>query len=154
MIQAIKDEERTEFFECDCYGKDDLIRAEYSEWIWKTKDGTSQKDRDLNITFTTKLADYDQTSFDGFIGWFKRMWWRIRKSLKILFTGEVITEGYFMPCRSMVDSKNEEIEHIFGYQTTKDLARWLDVMAEKMKADYEQDLVDYEKEVKNKQKSA
>ena len=142
-----------EFFECDCYDKGDLIRAEYSEWIWKNKDGTSHRDRDLDITFTTKLADYHQTSFDGFIGWFKRMWWRIRKSSLILFTGEVTTEGYFMPCRSLVDSKKEEIEHVFGYQTTKDFANWLNTMADKLKADYEQDIKDYEETVKNKQKT-
>jgi len=59
-----------------------------------------------------------------------------------------------MPFRSNVDSKREEIEHIFGYQTTKNFAKWLDTMADKIKADYEQDLKDYEKTVKNKQKSA
>lgn len=143
-----------EFFECDCYDKDDMIRAEYSEWIWTHKDGTSSNDRDLDITFTTKLADYNQTSFDGFIGWFKRMWWRIRKSLLILFTGEITTEGYFMPCRSLVDSKKEAVENLFGYETTKNFAKWLDTMADKIKADYEQDLKDYEKKVKDKQKSA
>ena len=135
--------DRTEFFECDCFDKHDLIRAEYSEFILNSKDGNSNIERDLNITFTTRLADYNAVWDYGIVAWWKRMGWRIRKSCSILFTGVVETEGYFIPARAYINTKDGKIERLFGYQTTKDFAKWLDTMADKIKKDYEEDEKNY-----------
>jgi hypothetical protein len=144
---------KKEFFECDCYGKDHLIRAEYSEFILRYKDDTTHKDRDLDICFETRLADYDNVHLmDNKFIQFKDRWiWRIKHAFKILFKGEITTEGYFMPCRSLVDSHKDRIENLFGYQTTKNFAKWLDTMADKIKADYEQDMKDYTTESMTKE---
>jgi len=135
--------ERTEFFECDCFDKNDLIRAEYSVFARDSKDGNSVAERDLNITFSTQLADYNSVWDYGFIAWWKKIWWRIRNACRILFTGVIRTEGYFQPARSYVDTKDKKIERLFGYDTTKSLAKWLDTMADKIKKDYEEDEKNY-----------
>ena len=134
----ISEPRNTEFFECDCHSPEDLIRAEYSEYVHEFTDGTSQRDRDLNITFQTRLADYDTYRLD--VNFMLRFWsklvWRIRNSVKILVSGEITTSGYFIPCRSFVDSKNNTVENTFGYDTTKNLAKWLDTKADKIKEDH------------------
>lgn len=136
---------RTEFFECDCHDRDHLIRAEYSEFISNYKDGTFHVDRDLNIQFVVYTGDWEYDGMkDNFI---KRKWnrlrWRIKKATRILFYGRFEVDGYFVPCRSLVDSHKQSIEWMFGYETTKNLAKWLDIMADKIKIDYEHDLVKY-----------
>lgn len=132
-----------EFFECECHGKDDLIRAEYDVDEWRSKDGTIQVFRELHITFTTRAADYHSTYRDGFIGWLKRMKWRIKNSFKILITGEIRTEGYFSPCRTFVNEKENPVEGVFGYETSKNLAKWIDTMADKIKEDFDRDYKEY-----------
>lgn len=134
---------RTVFFECDCFDKNDLIRAEYSEFKLDSKDGNFHIDRDLNITFSTQLADYNSVWDYGIIAWCKKIWWRIRNACRILFTGVIRTEGYFQPARSYVDTKNNKIERLFGYENTKNFAKWLDTMADKIKKDYEEDEKNY-----------
>lgn len=136
-----------EFFECDCYGKDHLIRAEYSKWITEWKDGEKTSERDLNIIFETQLADYDAVSFrdNKFIKFKDRCIWRIKHAFKILAKGEITTEGYFSPCRSNVEMKAESVENLFGYETTKNFAKWLSVKADKIKADYDKDVEEYYK---------
>jgi len=134
-----------EFFECDCYDKDHLIRAEYSKYTIKYPNGDTSTDRDLNLVFTTRYADYDNVYIsDNTILRFIHRWaWRFKKSWQILITGEIKLEGYFSPCRSMADTHRNEIENLFGYQTTKNLAKWLDTKADEIKADYEKDYADY-----------
>lgn len=138
-----------EFFECDCYGKDHLIRAEYSKSEFDYKDGTKTTDRDLYIVFETRLADYDNVYFSDnkFLRFMKRHFWRIKTAFKILVSGEIKTDGYFSPCRSLVDTHKNEIETLFGYQSTKNLAKWLDTKADEIKADYEKDYADYYKNI-------
>lgn len=139
-----------EFFECDCYGKDHLIRAEYDIDEWTPNDGITRKFHELTVVFTTHLADYNYTYQTGIFGWFKRMKWRIRYSFKLLFTGEVETEGYFIPCRSWIDTKDNPIEGQFGYTTTKNLAKWLDTKADEIKEAHEQDWKEYNEKMKEK----
>ena len=136
-----------EFFECDCYDKDHIIRAEYDIDDWTPGDGVKRTFRELTLTFSTKLADYNYTYQTGISGWFKRMKWRIRYSFKLLFTGEVETEGYFNPCRSWINEKENPVEGQFGYQTTKNLAEWLSTKADEIKEAYEQDLKDYHNKI-------
>ena len=133
-----------EFFECDCFGKDDLIRAEYEIEDWTTKNGETHTFRELTIVFTTKLADYNATWRTGFSGWFKKKIWRIKKAFEILFRGEVETEGYFMPCRTWVDQDDNPIEGQFGYETTKNLAKFLNTKADEIKEAYERDMKEYQ----------
>ena len=138
-----------EFFECDCHDRDHLIRAEYSKYIIKYPDGTISTDRDLNLVFTTRYADYDNVygKDNRFIQMKDRWVWRIKKAWQILWTGEIKSEGYFSPCRSMADTHTNEIENLFGYKTTKDLAKWLDTKADEIKADYDKDSADYYKNI-------
>lgn len=148
----IKNPDLVEFFECDCHDKDHLIRAEYSEYTFDYKDGTSHIDRDLNINFTVCNGDWESTGYkDSFleIKWSKFVW-RIKNASKILFTGSISVDGYFIPCRSLVSSKDNTIERLFGYETVKKLANWLNVMADKIKKDYEDDVVKYGQEVTKK----
>jgi len=135
-----------EFFECDCYDKDHLIRAEYEIDEWTPKDGITRKFHELNITFTCNLADYDNVygKDNRFIQSFDRFIWRIKNAFKILQTGEIKTEGYFSPCRSWIDTKNNPVEGEFGYETTKNLATFLNVTADKIKAGYDEDLKEYQ----------
>ena len=141
----------TEFFECDCYGTNDLIRAEYSKWVWKNSDGTESNDRELNITFETHLADWDKYDIRAnfLVKFWQKFSWRIRNAFRILLTGVITQRGYFSPCRSLVDRKESTVENMFGYQTTKNLAKWLDTKADEIKADYEADLVKWEEERKS-----
>ena len=134
-----------EFFECDCHGSDDLIRAEYDIEDWTPKGGQTRIFRELNITFKTRLADYDTTHpKDNILIRFKdKLFWRIRNAFKILFTGEITTEGYFMPCRTWISEKENPIEHEFGYETTKNFAKWLDTKADEIKEAYDKDLKEY-----------
>ena len=44
----------------------------------------------------------------------------------------------------MVDTKESTVENLFGYETTKNLAKWLDTKADEIKADYEADLAEWE----------
>lgn len=138
-----------EFFECDCYDKDHLIRAEYSKYTITYPDGTTSTDRDLNLVFTTRFADYDNVygSDNRFIQMKDKWVWRFKKIWQILVTGEIKLEGYFSPCRSMADTHKNEIENLFGYKTTKDLAKWLDTKADEIKADYEKDYANYYKNI-------
>ena len=136
----------TEFFECDCHGTNDLIRAEYSQWIWKHTDGTQSNDRELNISFETHLCDWDK--YDVQANFLVKSWqkfiWRVKNACKILFTGSIIAHGYYSPARSLVDTKESTVENLFGYETTKNLAKWLDTKADEIKADYEADLAEWE----------
>ena len=141
-----------EFFECDCYGKDHLIRAEYEIDEWTPKDGITRKFHELTIVFTTKLADYNSTYQTGIFGWFKRMKWRIQHAFRLLFTGEVETEGYFIPCRTWIDEKENTIEGQFGYKTTKDLATFLNVTADKIKEAHEKEWEEFKKAQESKEK--
>lgn len=139
-----------EFFECDCYDKEHLIRAEYSNYIIKYPDGTKHYGRDLNILFSTRIADYDnlyEWNENIFLKFYHKLTWRIKNAFKILVHGEIITEGYFSPCRSLVDTHKNQIENLFGYQTTKNLAKWLDTKADEIKADYERDCAEYYKNI-------
>jgi len=122
-----------EFFDCDCYSKDDLIRAEYSISDYRKDEFIY---RELIIIFETYLADYD---YDLRSKFFKRVAWRIKHAFKILFTGIIKTEGFFIPCRSSIDINSDPIEGVFGYKTTKDFAKWLDETADIIKKDYEKD---------------
>lgn len=135
-----------EFFECDCYDKDHMIRAEYEIDQWTPKDNITRSFHELNITFTSVLADY-QDSYNS--NWFLRkkdqIIWRIKNAFRILRTGEIKTEGYFTPCRSWIDEKDNPIEGQFGYQTTKNLAKWLDTIADKIKDAYEKELEEFRK---------
>ena len=135
-----------EFFECDCYSKGDLIRAEYSINTITFKDGYTHNNREISIIFETNLSEYDQIGISE--KFFSELWtrikWRIKYAFKILISGEIKTEGYFLPCRSLVDSNKNKVENLFGYQTTKNLAKWLDTKADEIKADYEIDLLNYE----------
>ena len=135
-----------EFFECDCFGKDDLIRAEYEIDDWTPSDGLTRTFREINITFETSLADYDATYYkDNILIKFKdKLFWRIKHAFKILFTGKITTEGYFQPCRTWVSEKETPIEHEFGYETTKNLAKWLDTKADEIKTAYDEDLKKFE----------
>lgn len=136
-----------EFFECDCYDKDHMIRAEYDIDEWTPKDGITRTFHDLNITFTSVLADYQDANYND--NWFIRkkdqVIWRIKNAFKILWTGEIKTEGYFTPCRSWIDEKNNPIEGQFGYKTTKDLATFLSVTADKIKDTYEKEWEEFKK---------
>jgi hypothetical protein len=136
-----------EFFECDCYDRDHLIRAEYSKYLIKYPDGSTSNDRELNILFIIRASDYDNTyrSDNKFMQVKDRLVWRIKKIWQILFSGEIKTEGYFVPCRSLTDTNVNEIENIFGYETTKNFAKWLDTKADELKADYDADLINYNK---------
>ncbi len=122
-------EKDIQIFECDCQSRDDMIVARLSNWEFKGKDFT-ELEKDLTIEFVTYLKDYNY--YDNV---FKRLFWRIKNSLKILFIGEIRTVGYFMPCRT--SNSEEDIEKIFGYQTTKDLAKWIDSKADEIKEFYE-----------------
>ena len=138
-----------EFFECDCYDKSHLIRAEYSKYTITYPDDTTSTERELNLVFTTRFADYDivYAKDNRFIQMKDRWVWRFKKMWQILVTGEIELEGYFTPCRSMADTHKNEIENLFGYKTTKDLAKWLDTKADEIKADYEKDYANYYKNI-------
>jgi hypothetical protein len=138
----------TEFFECDCHDRDHLIRAEYSTWISDyLKSGEKIFERDLNIAFEVQLTDYDNIYIkDNKIVQFKdRCIWRIKHAFKILIHGEITTQGYFSPCRSLINTKGPNVEQLFGYETTKNFAEWLSVKADEIKADYDKDIGEYNK---------
>jgi len=119
-----------EIFECDCQSRDDLIIGKVNTWDYKDDWG-----KDLTIDFITYLVDSNYS--DNLI---KKLFWRIKNSLKILFTGEIRTEGYWIPSR--VYNSKDDIERIFGYETTKNFAKWLDEKADEIKLFYENKMKD------------
>jgi len=128
-------EKSVEVFECDCQSRDDLIIARMSTWEFKQKDFT-ELEKEIIIEFVTYLMDYNYSD-----NIFKRLVWRIKNSLKILFTGEIRTEGYWIPSRAY--NSKDNIEQIFGYEKTKELANWLNKKADEV-------LEFYENKIKNK----
>ena len=132
----------TEHFECDCGSIDDVIIAR----VWKETDSNDRPFYDLNLTFKTSCNDSQQiwyyvnpnnsrwenikTSVKIF---FRRLSWRLKTSLEILFKGKIEYEGTWIPARIYIDEKNYSL---FGYETVMKFSEWLKIHAEFIKDEY------------------
>lgn len=85
-----------EIINCQCYDRDHLLIAEY------VKDSSIEE---LYFNFVVRAADY-QYSFNIF----KRLWWRIKTALKVLFLGEIKMEDTFILMQKQIGSSKENIE--------------------------------------------
>lgn len=128
----------TKYFECDCFDREHMIIARYDEFTTKFKDNTSFVDRSIILEFQSELNEnFDINETNLLKRLIKKIIWRIKNSFKIMFYGRIKTIGYYVPCRSVFDNNKDNVENLFGYKTTKELAGWLNDNAEKIKNEYE-----------------
>lgn len=133
-----------EYFDCDCHDRDHLIRASYETWPNKNQISS----REIMIEFRTSVTD-DALTYQGYhpiYNLYVRFLTRIKLALRMLFLGKINSYGYFIPCRT-IESEDYTVENIFGYQTTKNLAKWLDIKSDELKRDFDADMAKYNKKI-------
>jgi len=74
-------------FECACHDRGHVIRA--SHWDWKHKDHI---DHEVDFNFMCYYGDYRATRDWSVFSIPKRLWWRVKNALKLLFIGYIEVE--------------------------------------------------------------
>ena len=118
--------DETEFFECDCYGKHHLIIARKSFWIGKDSKENEYKEIDVSLEFTAEKGDWESCDYDEFIlfRFFKKLWWRLKEAFLILSKGRYKVEDIWEPIWK------EKERGLCGVNETKRLGRTLIKFAE------------------------
>ena len=98
--EEIKKEE-TEFFECDCHDRDHLmiLRKSFSTFSHQGKE-YSDIFISLEMVVTRGAWSTYNTGDIWIIRKLKKVWWRIKESLKVLFLGYYKIEDSWIPCRT------------------------------------------------------
>ena len=130
-VKKIKYDTKTEYFECDCHDRDDMIIAKRSLYLYD--DPTWNKDMDIFLEFVTSDGDW-QDVYDNnmLVSFFKKLWWRIKKAISILATGKIIRTGCWMPAR--VENENG----LVGVYSTRKLGEFLIESADKIAEFYKE----------------
>ena len=95
------------YFECACHNRDDMIIARHFVWGEKTEDGIIIHDNDIYFSFVCQHCYIPTGDYFFLIQWTKKLFWRIREALKILFIGSIRVEGEWWPERFLEDDENE-----------------------------------------------
>ena len=116
------DDNKTEFFECGCQDRNHLIIVKKSLYTYTPKEGETWNDIDLYLEFVVTEGDWVADRFTGykFCNFFRRKWWRIKESLKILFIGMHEVRDCWMPLRL-----EREDEGLVGVSETRRLGEML-----------------------------
>ena len=118
-MSGIKYETKTEFFECDCHDRDDLIIANRNFYTYNSPHMT--RDMDITLEMVTWVAEWNEIRGDNTVTEFLfKKWWRIKKAIEILFTGKIRSNGYWMPAR--IDSESGAL---IGTEETRRLGNFL-----------------------------
>lgn len=139
-MKRIKYETKTEFYECDCHDRDDMIIARRNLYLYDNPEWN----KDMDITLDMITSDGDWQAYYGnniALKFLYKTLWRIKNSIKLLVTGKIIRHGCWNPARI-----DYETENLVGVSETRRLGQFLVESADKIEEFYK-----LAKEIKEKE---
>lgn len=115
------EKDKTELFECDCHSRDHSIIAHKDLYTWEAG-GENRTDINLFLEFVVTKGSWTANKYTGFkfVNFFRRIIWRFREAVKILFIGHYRVEDCWMPLRI-----DDEPLRLIGVSETKRLGEML-----------------------------
>jgi hypothetical protein len=134
-MKTIEHDIKTEFYECDCHDRDDMIIARRNLYIYDNPKWNT--DMDISLEMVTSTGDWEKIHYSDniFIKFFNRVWWRIKKATSILMTGKIIHQGNWMPARI-----DYEKNSLVGTDELRRLGKFLVESADKIEEFYSKSL--------------
>ena len=113
-------------FRCACRDRDHWIEANHEIWNWKRKNAEDVIEEEITLTFKLMNGDWEseyrsaENTWNRFLNWKGRMFWRLKKAWIILWKGYIELEDCWTPIRNDYKDKN-----FMGEKELQDLINWL-----------------------------
>lgn len=116
---------KSKSFQCDCHGRDHIIVGDY--FIWKKTDTNEYIDDEILLSFKMTYGDWiaeyhssENYYCNKFVNWVRRIGWRLKIAIIILFKGYIELEDSWIPLRN-----NSSDNEFYGIDELQNFIDWL-----------------------------